>query len=62
MRTSLLNLRVVACALPSYVYYMFLVAKIKGILSYRVDKLFEVKAPVTLTFDPVTSKSIGVIY
>jgi hypothetical protein len=27
-----------------------------------VDKLFEVKAPVTLTFDLVTTKSIGVIY
>jgi hypothetical protein len=35
---------------------------VKGILSYVADKLFEVKVPVTLTFDPVTSKSIGVIY
>jgi hypothetical protein len=30
--------------------------------SYWADKLFEVKAPVTLTFNLVTSKAIGVMY
>jgi hypothetical protein len=33
---------------------------VKGILSYLADKLFIVKVPVTITFEPVISKSIGV--
>jgi hypothetical protein len=35
---------------------------VKGISSYWADKLFSVMDPVTFTFDPVTSKSIGIIY
>jgi hypothetical protein len=34
---------------------------VKGFLTYWAEKLFEVKAPVTLTFDLVTSKLVGVI-
>ena len=34
---------------------------VKGFLSYWADKLFLVKAPVILTFDPVTPNSLGVI-
>ena len=31
-------------------------------LSYESDKLFRFKVTVTLTYDPMISKSIGVIY
>jgi hypothetical protein len=33
-----------------------------GIYSYLADKLFKVKAPVTMIFDQVTQKSKWVIY